>query len=259
MHRNLLKLTDIIDQAGESLLNGYQPKHLHALRVGVRRTRSMLKQVGSHRSSRYRKTWGGFAALTNEARDWDVFLITGKKLLSAEDYSKFEQLNQRQIQSSHDAVIEMLRSAHWSRHLAEWRHYLERADENDPGEIPVRASLKQALIRARLTLEFALAADDDHSWHRFRIAVKDVRYVADASGADPATAEYLAGVIATCKSLQALLGSWHDTVVQLHMLDEVEAAPVHDRLRELIAQGKGLFLAQIRDNLAGNQLFSPEP
>lgn len=257
MQRQLLELTSHIDQVAGRLLGGYRPKQLHALRVGIRRIRSVLKQIGSHRSRRFRKTWGGFAAATNEARDWDVFLITGKKLLSPGEFQEFGRLNQRQIQSSHDAVIEMLQSAHLRRHLEEWRRYLELADEYAGRKAPARASLEQALIRARLALAFALSADDERSWHKFRIAVKDVRYVADAGGTDPATDEQLAGVIEACKSLQALLGNWHDAVVQLRMLDEVESSPVHTRLRSEISERKDLFLSQIRDELDRSPVFSP--
>jgi CHAD domain-containing protein len=206
MQRQLLELTSHIDQVAGRLLGGYRPKQLHALRVGIRRIRSVLKQIGSHRSRRFRKTWGGFAAATNEARDWDVFLITSEKLLSPGEFQEFGRL---------------------------------------------------ALIRARLALAFALAADDERSWHKFRIAVKDVRYVADAGGTDPATDERLAEVIEACKSLQALLGNWHDAVVQLRMLDEVESSPVHTRLRSEISERKDLFLSQIRDELDRSPVFSP--
>ena len=86
MHKKLLGLTVGVAQAGESVLSEYDPKQLYAFRVGVRRIRSILKQIDSHRSRRYRKIWGGFAAVTNDARDWDIFLQTAKKLLSTSQY-----------------------------------------------------------------------------------------------------------------------------------------------------------------------------
>jgi len=113
MHQTLLEITDGIEQAGERLARAYQPKRLYALRVGIRRTRSILKQIGSYRSRRYRKVWGGFAAVTNDARDWDVFLISCRKLLAATEYAEFSRLNRERVQCSHDAVTAMLQSAHW--------------------------------------------------------------------------------------------------------------------------------------------------
>jgi CHAD domain-containing protein len=75
---------------------------------------------------------------------------------------------------------------------------------------------------------------------------------------DPARTEYLAGVIESCKSLQAVLGDWHDTVVQLNMLEELEAVPVHTRLAEVVLQRKQQFLSELREILAEQSLFQVE-
>lgn len=255
MQRQLVELTGMIEQTRGRLLQGYRRKQLHVLRVGIRRIRSMLKQIGSHRSRRFRKTWGGFAAVTNEARDWDVFMGTAGKLLPEGQFTEFARLNRDPVASSHEAVVEMLQSAHWERHLDEWRNYLKRAGRSAPGEIPGGVSLDQAVDRARLALAFALSENDDRSWHKFRIAIKDVRYVADSLSPEQTGQEYLAGVIASCKTLQTLLGNWHDTAVQLHMLDELTAAPVHDHLRQVIAREKEGLLSRIHDQLDGAELF----
>ena len=262
MHKKLLELTVGVAQAGESVLSEYNPKQLYAFRVGVRRIRSILKQIDSHRSRRYRKIWGGFAAVTNNARDWDIFLLTAKKLLSATQYREFEKLNQEQVRYSHEAVSELLHSMHWQRHLDEWKDVLERADEQVGGTHQGLASLELALARARLTLERALAVNDDHSWHKFRIRVKDVRYVADAGNDDSTNRKYVSSIIESCKQLQTLLGDWHDTVVQLNMLEELQAAPVHSRLKKVVSERRQMFLAQTRDMLAEHPLFaiqSPAP
>ncbi len=259
MHTILLEISDVIEQASADLLREYDPERLYALRVSARRTRSILKHIGDHRSRRFRKSWGGFTATTNESRDWDVFLATAEQLLSGDDFTDFSNLNQERVQSCHEAVIEMLRSAPWRRHLEEWRICLERADEDNSDMAQDNDALDRALTKACLVLERALAVDDDRSWHKFRIAVKEVRYVADAGKDDPQRALYLAGVVETCKVLQTLLGDWHDTVVQLNMLEELEAAPVHDRLATVIKQRKQQFLAEIRDMVAGHPLFSQDP
>jgi|GEM_PF-2505071 len=256
MHKKLLELTVGVEQAGENVLSKYDAKQLYAFRVGVRRIRSILKQIDSHRSRRYRKIWGGFAAVTNDARDWDIFLLTAKKLLSASQYQEFEKLNQDQVRHSHEAVIELLHSMHWQRHLDEWKDVLARADEQAGETRQGLAPLELALTRARLALERALAANDDHSWHKFRIRVKDVRYVADAGNDDPTNRKHVSDVIESCKQLQTSLGDWHDTVVQLNILEELQAAPVHSRLRTVISERKQLFLAQTRDMLVEHPLFA---
>ena len=64
-------------------------------------------------------------------------------------------------------------------------------------------------------------------------------------------------MIATCKALQATLGEWHDTVIQLQLLDELQPDPVHARLQSLIRKRKTLSLAQTRDLLAAQSIFAP--
>jgi len=256
MHKTLLELTGNVDRAARRLTTGYQAEELYAFRVNSRRIRSILKHIDSHRSRSYRKTWGGFAAVTNEARDWDVFLSTIEEVLSPEQCCEFAQLNSEQIQHSHVAVVEMLNTMHWRRHLEEWVHYLERAEEDIPPAQEQSAALDQALVNAHAVLANALAIDDDHTWHKFRIAVKEVRYVADASRGDPDREQYLPDLIESCKQVQSLLGDWHDTVVQLNLLDELESAPIHSLLREMIVERKQMFLAQTREMLARHPVFS---
>ena len=98
----------------------------------------------------------------------------------------------------------------------------------------------------------ALEEDTDRRWHKFRIAVKEVRYVAEANPQLPESAL----VVAACRSLQTLLGDWHDTVVQLDLLDGLAEHPVHAELEILILQRKHRFLTQILESLAGQHLFT---
>jgi len=257
MHRPLKKLTKGVVREGQQLVVKYRPKKLHAFRIGIRRIRSILKQIGSHRSRRFRKTWGGLNAITNDARDWDVFFITAKKLLSPEDFSEFERLNQELTQSSHEAVVEMLQSMLWQRHIEEWQAYIQRSADHPSGKQLSLLSLDQALGKGRLMLSQALTMDDERSWHKFRIAVKDVRYVADASTVNEDEASYLEAVVKACMSLQAALGNWHDATIQLHMLEDLEMAPVHVTLRADLEERKQRFLTQTREILANSDVFTP--
>jgi CHAD domain-containing protein len=255
MHQTLFNISGEIEEAGNALSLTYSPGQLYALRVGIRRTRSILKHIGSHKSRSYRKTWGGFAAVTNDARDWDVFLITAEKLLTPGDYRSFEALNREQVQSSREAAVEMLTAAPWRRHLQEWKHHLGQTGEESSGQDQVLTSLERALVKARRALQLALTVDNDRRWHKFRIAVKEVRYVADSGRDHPAKGEYLAEVSATCRSVQTMLGDWHDTVVQLDILSELADTPVHARLGSLVRQRKEQFLSEIRSELLEQPLF----
>ena len=254
MQQRLTELTAAVEQAATSLRGGYQAEELYALRVGMRRIRSLLKPLDSTRSRQFRKAWGGFATVTNRARDWDVFLLAAREMLPATGFASFETRHRRHVDSCHEAVTELLESAPWHRHLQQWRQYLERPGHAD-GEFMAPGSLESALSGARTALAAALASGDDHDWHKLRIAVKEVRYQAESGvGGAPANPEQ-AELIEQCKPLQSMLGSWHDCVVQLQILDELESAAEHGPLREVIDHKRDQGLAEIQQAVVGHPLF----
>lgn len=245
-----MELTASIDRSVETLLHAYEPEALYAFRVNSRRIRSILKHMESHRARSLRKAWGGFAAVTNDARDWDVFLATAKLLLDARDYEVFRKLNSDRVDSAHDTVIEMLGTSHWSRYLVQWREFLAAVDEQASDADGSRDALAAALRRVLEARKTALEVNDDPSWHRFRISVKELRYVADALGDEDE-------LVDACKKLQTLLGDWHDTVVQLNLLEELPPDPVHERLASIIRGRKAEFLTMTRQLLDGHPIFDP--
>jgi CHAD domain-containing protein len=255
MNLALQQITEELDSAYRALSIGYDPEQLYILRVRIRRIRSILKHADNHRVRSFRKSWGGFAAVTNDSRDWDVFLSSAETLLSAEDFKTFERINAERVVAAHDASMEMIRSSTWRRHLDDWRKFLEQFADLVPGPGQLQEALDRALAKARRALEFALASDMDRSWHKFRIAIKEVRYVADTGAADPVAGQYFTDIADRCRSLQTLLGNWHDTVVQLGLLEELEEAPVHAILASTVRERKGQLLAEIHAELADNPLF----
>lgn len=254
MHTRLKELSMVAVEASASLLDQYTPNALYAFRVAVRRIRSILKHIDSHQSRRLRKIWGGFAAVSNDARDWDVFLKTAAILLSAEEFQEFERLNRIPVRHAHESVIEMLQSMHWARHLQEWDDILERSTEGVAEDSGDQVSLEQSLARAGVALDRALLLNDDHCWHKLRIRIKEIRYLAETAVNDDASGQ-AAVVVQSCKQLQTLLGDWHDTVVQLNLLEELPAHPVHATLAGLISERKQVFLAQARKILESHPLF----
>ncbi len=258
MHAQLIELSNRVGETASGLPARYAPKQLYAFRVSVRRIRSILKQIDSHQSRRYRKIWGGFAAITNDARDWDVFLKTVKNLLPAPEYREFRELNRVPVRHSRESVIEMLQSAHWERHLLEWSELLGRTEEQALISGESLLSLEQSLARARLALDRALEINDDHSWHKLRIRVKEIRYLAEAGVEDVARGIDREIIVESCKQLQTMLGDWHDTVVQLNLLGQLPSAPVHETLEMLISERKQMLLDQIRQVVRGHPLFAEE-
>ncbi len=265
MHRLFVKLTVEVTSVSDRLTGDYRPKDLHRLRIGIRRIRSLLKQVSDRNARHFRKTWGGFAAVTNQARDWDVFLKAARAMQSDAGFREFRAMLMPQVLASHEAVIEVLQSAQWQRHLAEWQRFLRQIDGRVTDDGKPQWSVEEVLAKARRACQLALAAGDDRSWHKFRIAVKNLRYIADASIRDPACdQQHLDAVITSCKILQTRLGKWHDTVVQLQMIreqwpgDEDKAAAARSRFANALEQKKHLLLSEIQETLAEQVLFAPQ-
>jgi CHAD domain-containing protein len=260
MQPRLTEVSATVEQAAAALRQGYAGEHLYALRVGMRRIRSMLKPLGSTRARRFRKTWGGFAAVTNRARDWDVFLLAAAAMLPAKSYARFKQRHHDDVRSSHEAVLELLQSAHWRRHLCDWGQFLEHYSNHAGRPSAEPAPLDRALSRARAALATAQATGASRAWHKLRIAVKEVRYQSEALAAEAESGTPQAELIELCKPLQALLGSWHDCVVQLQILDDMEPAPEHEALRVAIGQMRAERLAEIEQTVAAHPLFAaPDP
>lgn len=118
-------------------------------------------------------------------------------------HQRLNEVNQERISASRAAVIEMLESAPWRHHLQAWEHYLETSDEKFSSPETSQAALDRALEKARSRLQRAITTESDRHWHKFRIAVKEVRYVAEASPDAAGSAE----AIETCKALQTPLFS----------------------------------------------------
>jgi CHAD domain-containing protein len=260
MQARLTEVSASVEQAATALQRDYAAEHLYALRVGMRRIRSMLKPLDSTRARRFRKTWGGFAAVTNRARDWDVFLLTAAEILPAELSARFEQSHRDTVRASHEAVLELLESAHWRRNLRDWRQFLEQHGADIKPLATKPTPIDQALSRARAALAAARASGDDRAWHKLRIAVKEVRYQSESCAESADATQRQAELIDWCKPLQALLGGWHDCVVQLQILDDLEPAPEHEALRAAVAKMRVEQLAEIEQAVADHPLFlSPAP
>lgn len=262
MQQLFLELSGKVTTFSVRLENDYRPKDLHRLRIGIRRIRSLLKQVNDHKARHFRKAWGGFAAVTNQARDCDVFLKSARSMLSEAGFLELNSMFMPRVLASHQAVIEVLQSAQWQRHLAEWEQFQQQMSEHAIDTGQPSWSLEEALSKARRACRFALSAGDDRAWHKFRIALKNLRYTADACLRDAACDQLLlTEVIAACKSLQSRLGRWHDSVVQLQMLSEYlpddadRAVAWKSGFADELEKKRQVLIAEIREALAKENLF----
>lgn len=202
-----------------SLLQGYDNKDLHQLRITLRRIRSLLKLRPGGKARRLRRDLGMLAATTNPARDWDTLLIHARNTLSREQLDCLQPGLAESQAATHQTVLDMLRSKQWSVTTKAWKEYAR--DKNFGSNLPSgsRKDLVQAQHQVAKARHRALACDDEKNWHKLRIAVKELRYKLQNLPKRTRKPETVI-TLALCKRLQEDLGTWHDTVVHRQLLHE---------------------------------------
>jgi len=253
MRGALIKITAALEEAARDLAGGYDPARLHNLRVCIRRMRSLLKSRSGRRARRFRRIWGGFAAQTNPARDWDVFLLAAADLLTPAELREFECLNREAVRSARQNAVHLVCSAQWRRLLPEWKEYLEQGRSARSTGVGRQPDLRTARDRAARARAVALAEETDRTWHKLRIAIKELRYRTEAALSSKAGDDQLERTVEACKELQSALGHWHDTVVQLELLDTLPQAEVHRRLCERIEERRTDCLSLARTLCTGDK------
>ncbi len=271
---------DRLETLRSALLAGYSDEDLHQLRVTLRRMRSFLRGRPGGEARDLRQQLGALACATNSARDWDTLAASASGLLRPEQYRALQALLQDGLETAHAQVYRMLHSHQWLATLKGWQAFVQATGvETDSRDI-APGDLGNKLRRAATAGHKALARDDDRRWHKLRIAIKELRYHLDTSSLDasnPGTFNLdtlarkprqpvTAGLLDECKTLQALLGDWHDTVVHRQLLDGLAdqgllepatpAGKAAAAMRQaLVAQGRQ-SLQQVRHRLRQGQLES---
>ena len=165
-----------------------------------------------------RRDWAKLVDQTNEARDWDTLVIYLEQHLAAEVVARHcTLLTMRQAQAQQQ-VLDTLRARLWSSTSSRWNDYLRCTGADNETALPWHDIIATARVRAREAWENASEMDDKRSWHRLRIAIKDLRYSLDTLAPDSPGTQ---ATINLCKELQTLLGDWHDTVVHRQLLEQL--------------------------------------
>ncbi len=255
------KLSRRLKSKRRALLLDYNDEDLHKLRITLRRIRSILKQHTDDEAARLRRELGRMADATNDARDWDTFYTRLRKTTKRTQFRHIQPFAEARRSRSHRRVRHMLRSKKWSRAVREWKQYAR--DANFESLHPSREPQDMGRGEQRLATAArrALSHDDDKSWHKLRIAVKELRYqLESATGDSPQPGSQ--AMLQQCKRLQAELGDWHDTVVHRGLLRALTAdldSETDNETREVLAklsheveQEGAAILARVRATLREN-------
>lgn len=270
---------------------------LHDYRVAVRRTRTVLGQMGTafppRMTQRFRRGFANLATATSAARDLDVFLLALGGLdaqLPEGLRGQFEPLRQvleGRSRKAHAHLNIRLRSVTQHRFLDAWEHFLERPPPRRPSApaaiVPIGALASQRAwkLYRRLLKEGRAITPDSPSTalHELRKTAKKLRYQMELFRS-LYPAEKLPRLLRLLKKLQTQLGAYQDIGVQMGHLRELaetlraQGAPtatllalgallghLEDRQRQVrvrFAERFGDF-ARHGHRARFRQLFHPEP
>lgn len=201
------------------MLHAYDDETLHQLRVTLRRLRSLLRNRDSSKARQLRRELRKLADISNAARDWDTLVSSARERLSPQDFERLQPWLEERQAASHRPVLDLLRSDRFSdvmRDLKKFvRHYAPTLAAATHGDADLSGP-KQRVYRAWRTVQ---SVDDNRSWHKLRVAIKELRYCLENIPKDCRNSS-MSDTLKHCKRLQDSLGIWHDTVIHLRMLRE---------------------------------------
>jgi CHAD domain-containing protein len=201
----------------KALLNEYSEYDLHQLRVTVRRLRTLLRFEEQPQAWQLRREWGYLISHTNPARDWDTLAARIEELPDEQQPVSLMSAVERHRQSVLKDVLFSLRDKKWDSTRRRTMDYVKESVEGDRAPPTPEHILDEASGRVNEAWERARTRADARSWHKLRIAVKDLRYSLDTVGQGAVREP-----IELCKLLQKELGNWHDTIVHRDLLKVIE-------------------------------------
>jgi CHAD domain-containing protein len=218
-------LTDVADNRARAT-QAESGEALHDLRVGVRRSRSLLKNAKGALTGKTRKKFlREFAWLqdvTGPTRDYEVWMAS----LDADDPLRFVLAGHHD--QARDEATAALASKRTTKLIEQWQRVLD--DELDVREFDAAERVTRQRRRVRAAAEDAAADAPAERLHRLRKRVKELRYLLDLFGSDDDRPQRK-----TLKQLQDHLGAVQDVAVQRHWLEAhvEEVGPIDVRLKEL--------------------------
>jgi CHAD domain-containing protein len=227
MSLNIKKTTRDLKSRRRALLEAYDDRDLHKLRINIRRIRGLLKQSPDGRARKLGKHWKRLAQRTNAARDWDTLALFIRRSLEPSDWAQLQPILEPWLKRARKAAIQALESKEWAAIRDQWKSFLRKSGEQAFEHPALVVSLPAVQQRVHQAKRRAFDWGDEASWHGFRIAVKELRYTLDNLQHDNQSDQRrVEQQIRQCKRLQDDLGSWHDTVVHRRLLAEMADDPV---------------------------------
>jgi CHAD domain-containing protein len=244
----LRALLDVIAANREGAISDTDPEYLHRLRISVRRSRTVQRQLAgvfpALELPGFRSDFRWLQTATGEARDLDVYLLgfgdlramVGEHL--GADLGPLRQVLEHWRMTSHFQMARALGSRRTEELLADWEMLLESLVElatNDrpDAQVPI-GHLAGLRIRKAYTrvVRMGRAIDADspaEDYHELRKKGKELRYLLELFGTQLFGGDVVDEMVGALKALQDVLGRHQDREVQIAVLrslaDEVATLP----------------------------------
>jgi CHAD domain-containing protein len=260
------RLADIVDANLPGTLADVDTEFLHDLRVAVRRTRSVLKEIKGivppTETERARADLRWIQEITGPTRDLDVQLEGWPTLVAAvnpslaDDLGPLHDLLTRHRAAAFALMRRRLKGQRYDRAWSAWRELLERPlsvhEDDTIASSPVRETAGRRVVSVyRAIVRHGSAIDDSSepaALHDLRKRGKELRYLLELFGG-LWPEDTVRPLVSTLKGLQDVLGRFQDDEIQIHHLRQVGP--------ELAAQPGGtdslIALGLVVDGLAADQ------
>jgi CHAD domain-containing protein len=218
------------------------PEFLHDLRVAVRRTRSLQRELKKvfppDELKRFRADFKWIQQSTGPTRDLDVYLLEFDEFAETvpepqrQDLERLRELLLERRAAERETVEAALRSVRMSTTLTEWAAFLERlptepVDDRPYAVMPICEVAARRIDRVyKQMVKMGRAIDDDspHSdLHDLRKKGKELRYLLEFFS--PLFSKSVTKpMVKTLKALQNTLGRFQDREVQIAMIRDAGSA-----------------------------------
>jgi CHAD domain-containing protein len=260
----LRRLLEIIEQNLEGTIADLDSEFLHDLRVAVRRSRSVQRQLQGvfppHELERFRSEFRWVQAASGESRDLDVYLLDFEDMRALVgdsmrgDLDPLREVLARGRAAAHERMVADLRSERFAALRADWAALLDRLPALPDSERPDAAVPIGALAGRRITKVYARMVTEGDAvdpygpsepFHELRKRGKELRYLLELFGAPLYPASVVRPMIRTLKALQDVLGRHQDREVQTATLRSLSTRLAGDQAALLAT---GALIARLDDD-----------
>lgn len=251
----LANLADTIDANWQGTVDDVDTEFLHELRVGLRRTRSVIGQakrvLPESMRSRFRDDFAWLAGATGPTRDLDVYALEWPKYIadmSAANATALEpvlhHIEHHRLQARSD-LVEVLTSDRAAAVMASWRTALASAPAEQPSQAssPIGRAVAKRFRQAHETVlhqgRLIDAGSPAEHLHDLRKDAKKLRYLVECF-ASAMPAKLRKSFVKQLKGLQDNLGEHQDAEVHAGELNRVarELDAEHATTETLLALGQ---------------------